>query len=459
MRRRMAVWPVLALALSAPAWAARTSADAIDCHARLNPVEKLICSDSKLNMLDAELGGIYAARLKAYATDAQALRRDQRNWLAERDDQIWSTLSEPVVAKDAKLDLARIYRQRIGFLLGMVKIQPGAVQGSIWHALLDAMQSMPAEADDVLRTVSKSSALVELPPEQHFDSVAALLAHLPGAASVATLAVLRKRLDTASGPQHPQTLVWLPQPGIGGSYALGGSADCATWTLLFGESGSLQLIDTPKVLAGNCWNTTGYMAMINRLPVAISETQGIVTSDSNVQWQLWRNRQWHAPQRLMVRFDRKLQSGASSCLASFDCAGVSQMALNWARRYDAKPLPGTLPDGNSLNSREQVRFRQMRALAQTADTVKQLPQIGKRVFGGLDGYGKAAIYFPVHWHGKLLLGRIGHGYIGWRESGSWLVGLWRLDHQTLESVAGVVIERKSAGVLTAARLTPQFHHF
>ncbi|MDP3702637.1 MAG: hypothetical protein Q8R72_17190 [Hylemonella sp.] len=65
--------------LSGPAQAA-----SFDCARASTKVEKLICSDAELSQLDDAMGpGFAAARERA--SDAAALRRDQKQWLTERN--------------------------------------------------------------------------------------------------------------------------------------------------------------------------------------------------------------------------------------------------------------------------------------------------------------------------------------------------------------------------------------
>lgn len=64
------------------------NAASFDCGKATAPVEKLICSDPKLSKLDEALAGAYAAKREALAgeDDARGLVREQRAWLARRNN-------------------------------------------------------------------------------------------------------------------------------------------------------------------------------------------------------------------------------------------------------------------------------------------------------------------------------------------------------------------------------------
>jgi len=56
----------------------------------------------------------------------------------------------------------------------------------------------------------------------------------------------------------------------------------------------------------------------------------------------------------------------------------------------------------------------------------------------------------VRWHGELMLGRIGHGGLGWRIDENWLVGIWRWDGKSLSPIAGVIVPTQRSAFLLSA---------
>lgn len=61
-----------------------TGAASFDCAKATTEVEKEICADTELSILDDRLAAAYRRAL-VVATDKDALRREQREWLAKRD--------------------------------------------------------------------------------------------------------------------------------------------------------------------------------------------------------------------------------------------------------------------------------------------------------------------------------------------------------------------------------------
>lgn len=70
---------LLCFALIPPARAA-----SFDCNKASSFAEKVVCSGSRLTVMDDELGGLYKAAL-ASAPKTEALRADQKAWQASRD--------------------------------------------------------------------------------------------------------------------------------------------------------------------------------------------------------------------------------------------------------------------------------------------------------------------------------------------------------------------------------------
>jgi uncharacterized protein YecT (DUF1311 family) len=110
----------MSFALVNAAEAAATAS--FDCARTSAPIEKLICSNDDLAALDAALGQAYGARRQGLSRDeAAALRRDQRQWLADRlaacDAPGALDASSPDETVPCLLDL---YRERMLALGGTV---------------------------------------------------------------------------------------------------------------------------------------------------------------------------------------------------------------------------------------------------------------------------------------------------------------------------------------------------
>ncbi len=109
------------LACAASGFALTSAADAasFDCAKASTDIEKAICQDPALDRLDAEMGEAYAALAKRLPKDqAQALKENQKGWLATRRDGCQYGDDVAQCLKDA-------YVERVAFLEGQPASGPG----------------------------------------------------------------------------------------------------------------------------------------------------------------------------------------------------------------------------------------------------------------------------------------------------------------------------------------------
>jgi uncharacterized protein len=89
-----------------------------DCNKASNFVEKVICSDSRLTSMDDQLGRLYKDAL-ATASDYEALKTEQKDWLSSRNQ-----------CKDSDC-IMRAYSDRISALSAMTApAKPGDFTGT-----------------------------------------------------------------------------------------------------------------------------------------------------------------------------------------------------------------------------------------------------------------------------------------------------------------------------------------
>lgn len=89
---------------------------AFDCGAAEGPAEMAVCSDERLAAADRRLARAWSQALEAGAPEWE-LRRDQRAWLAARDD----------TAREAPDELAGLYDQRIR------ELREAAAEAAAWE--------------------------------------------------------------------------------------------------------------------------------------------------------------------------------------------------------------------------------------------------------------------------------------------------------------------------------------
>lgn len=475
------------VALSSPAFASR-----FDCSHPGDAIQKIIRATPELSQLDFELARVFAAALARAPQRAAALRHDEANWLAERDDHAWQLLGDGAMAPQVPKELARLYRQRIEFARN-IHSPDSANRSPVLAALLTAATRLPENTTSVIKALQAQGAIV-LPHQRVFDSPDKVIAALPAPPDSA----LRKALKQYTGVAN-FTLVYLPSAHLGGVFNVEGTAQCMYWDMFDVRARTSVSIDSPDGGTGWCWNTQGHLALVNGLPVAMSETTGILSQQTDLEWRSRQRTKWGALRWVRIRFDRVLTLGFAGCASGVDCVAARQLALRYARLYDRCPLPSTLLHIVALTPVERSHFLRMVAFAEAAgtdagsaaetalseqefqlhwatlreqpphagrmqmrDVVMGLPfanqgmQFAEPRFGPQPPVGSfqpASTFFPAHLDGELVLGRIGHGQIGWRQYSPWMVGFWRWKEGRLVPIAGVDVDRQNGKALFAVPMS------
>lgn len=461
--------------------AGRAAAAGFDCNAARGPIDGMICADARLSQLDSRLSATYATVLARDPAQAAALREDERGWLAERDDLAWRALSNPWEegAPVARTRLARLYRQRIAFLDGVDN--PLDERGSpATRRVISGALALPAGSGDVLRRF-EDTGLISAPRPHRFHTMQALQAALPAPPDPVLRAALQAH---AAGARF--RLSYLPRLRLGG--VLESDADgCDWWVPFRSAANATGDVSFPRAEWWGCPARPGRFGAIGRYPAILTQFRG--PGWSALQWWRWSGGDSGPVVRVEIRFAPALQLAQAACAAPWPCVALRNAALEAARRYDARPLPGTLDDTARLDPRQRAAYHEM--LTYAASSIQRLggrvaaawfagegPYLARvesaghdvqraeqLATAGLPGFGAAgepdipgwfgadAAYFPAQVAGELLLGRIGHPRLGWRtRATAWMVGYWRWHDGALQPVAGFVVDRRDGKPLLAARV-------
>ncbi|MGH8126226.1 MAG: lysozyme inhibitor LprI family protein [Rhodanobacteraceae bacterium] len=442
----------------------------LGCNQARDVVERAICASPKLSALDARLSVVYAALLALDPTQAAAVKRDEANWLGERDGEAAQERSG-----GGNWQLIRMYQQRIAFLQAVDRehAEGAARMEPVERALLTALREQgdspfyEPKSDgpvDLLKSLQSSGItdLVSLPLRRSVPNARSAMALLPAPATP----TFRNLVEQPS--EYPvRTIVYFPCAGFGGILSFQGTASCRVWLLFEKKRGLTRGVPVPSEL-GKCQqeNKTSHLATIGGVPVAIGQTTSTFRR-VELQWRRWEDGKWAAPVRLAIRFNDVLRAGRASCAPTGDCTAVSNEAMRAARLYDRKPQSSILMSLDQLSPAERAQFRKMKTLARSIhstfthiSTVDSVPYNYNPVGDFGDEFGASTGgYFPARIEGKLVLGRIGHRYSGTAiypdtvDQAVWLVGFWRWGGSRLVPVGGLVVHRFDEGAL-AARLKP-----
>lgn len=422
------------------------AAAGISCDRATNSIDKAICQSHKLSTLDEQMGQAYAQAAQRAHGEHEKLLRDQRHWLAERNELIHGLLGEkPSPAKDGRVEqpLIRFYQDRIAYLSHVFS---ASHDGS---PLLTAIANKLSKDEDhgypsdPWRSLGGDGSIFLAPQEERADanSVASKIPVDPGKPLTDAINDLVDNGDTTW-----ITLAMLPDIGTGGMYTVAGTLHCATWELFTWRGRTLQALKTPHVLQQNCWTTRGTIVSFQGTTRALS--LGIALTDSTIQTQALTSGKWIEPNRLEVRYDYELQSPQGFCAEDNPgCSDLIALANAYVARYDRSRIPDLL-SATALSDQEAASYATM--LASMRDLDGLLPTFGQTINDGYSAFGDGAITFPVRWHGEVLLGRISRASLGWRTGDNWLIGLWRLSGPSLEPVVGVRVPVVRTGYLHSA---------
>ena len=418
------------------------------CGPRQSAVRRMFCSHPALAAMDRSVQVLAATTVRATTRQRRAARRDQRLWQAERDDVLWRMASNPSFTEDQIVRRAwRLERSRQAFLLG--RTGQGAVPSPALARMARVLRAHPDVAGDPLRAWAR------------FDHGVVLAGSLdagPGHAvdpfarvELRPDAELRERIDEVTGGS-PLDLLWLPEARLGAVVSVQGTADCQL-TVWFRADRAGVAHGIPAPMPGQipCGHTRLTLLRVGLdTYVALERFNGAYAVD--VSMRQWLGTGWAGPLRLRPRYQHALRVSQLRC-AHGDCARYAAVIKRIARRYDARPMGPNISAPN-LRPGERIRVRQLLWMAQRdrKTSLGTLPLAGDEP---LADFCSDASFFVVRVDGRLLLGRIGHGYLGWRRSDGWRIGLWGVKGGKLVPLAGAVIRRPRGRLLALAAMPPK----
>lgn len=434
----------MSLALALLGAAPLATAAGFDCGKAGSPVERKICGDAGLSRLDGQMAQAFSQSRAKAGTQAEALLRDQRNWLGERNDAVLQIAQLKTTRYAADL-----YRQRIAFLEHAFDVQ--SADAPLLAAIVKHLAGQPSTVSQVGALGGDGSVFkpaTELPydPSKPLPFDPATLTKLEDEVGVQMPGALTV----------PPKLLRLDEQHLGALYSVDGTADCVTMKLFDWKGRTVQPVPLPETLNQNCWTTQGWLVAFQNRAYALQLDESSIAA-SDIETQQWDGSRWSRPARVLVRYDYRASPRYVQC-AQTDCTALTVLAGKALDRYvrsrDEDTLNGHLPaDG-------QAQFNTMRQQAGNAERLQELPWADAPKsyanqgdgYRGYRGFGDSSVYFPIRWQGEWLLGRIGRAALGWRTSDDWLLGIWRWDGHDFVPVFGMVAPTRRDGFLLAAWL-------
>lgn len=404
-----------------------------DCKQAKGAVEQRICEDSTLSQLDGQMSQSFAQASIRAGQHMDALLRDQRNWLAQRNAGVAESAGRAAVT----------YGARITFLDHLFREPDRA--SPLLSAIAAHMVTAPSAAKGRGRVIGGwaflggDGTVFTMATEQGFDAAKSL------PFDFSEVKNLIADPDDVSGNSM---LALLDRQHLGGTYITQGTEDGVSWALFSWHGHAVQAVATPETLARNSWTTIGGLAEYQGKAYALQNDDGWLDA-SDLEAQPYLGDHWGDPVRLVLHYDVQLLLSSSYCIEA-NCAELTALANKIVSRYDRSHDADAVVENVSKD--EQEKFNVLR---QEARNLSELPDFdGQAKYAGDSAYTTfgGETYFPVRWHGELLLGRIGHATLGWRVSEDWLLAIWRWDGHAFVPVLGMVRQKQRGGFLLSAWL-------
>ena len=411
-----------------------TSGWAMDCAKVASVVEKAICADPSARSLDQQLAGIYMQALRERPDLSSAIKLDQRDWLAERDDQAWQFLSGTLHDAVVIGVLRDMYRSRIEWLQAV-----GMKQSSASPLLRDLLGHHPAYPGAHLLGKWWNDSLPGVTVADRVESVSQIKGPLSGL----------KLSDLASG-----SIYWLPEANMGGSYEVSGTEAGEVWRLFRLKEGGIEPLTLPVTMQRlQTEDEIGQLVSYQSMPYVVNlDIHSDLPATLGIEAQAYRKGGWTAPQYIEMRYAYGLHRDWSQCQVK-SCVGLDAEAMRIADHYIHDPLPQNLQPDPGTSAWQALEHLQVEASKQS-QTVGILAQQSRGDYPSLPGYGSEAGYMTLSWHGHWLLGRIGHPHLAWRTNGKWLLSFWYEDNGRLKPFAGYVFSAQARDILLGVSLAP-----
>jgi hypothetical protein len=435
------IWLSIGL-LALGAVPAAQAAPSSDCAATRGAVQRLICLHPALHAMERSL----RALARASARGRRAARRDQQRWRSSRDDMLWRMMSNASFTETAVLRRAwQLARSRQAFLLA--RAGQGAMPSGPLVRMARVLHGHPRAGGDPLDTwVSHDPGVLQA---RLLHAVPGRLAAVLSRVELSPGARLLTRVEETDTGYPTLDLLWLPEARLGAVVSVQGTADCqlAVW-FQADRAGVAHVVPSPMLDQAPCGNAKLTLLRVGYdTYIALERSEGSFAVD--VSMQQWLDGRWASPRRLRLRYDHGLALGQLRC-NDRSCTRYAALVRRIARRYDARPQgPRMMLDRLRPDERARARRLLRMAHADRKTALGTMPLAGDEP---MITFCSDASFVLVRVDGRLLLGRIGHGYLGWRRSGGWRIGLWDVRAGTPVPVASAVIRRPRGRLLAMAAM-------
>ncbi len=253
--------------------------------------------------------------------------------------------------------------------------------------------------------------------------------------------------DESAGMNTNLVFSWFPKFHLGGAFSNEGTENFITWRVFTVDATSSHEVPMPDVFQLGSCDTCGRslaMGSYKNIPVVLLDQtpidyDGNAASQEIIAVQSWTGSEWSKPAAFKIGLHFALNPTPDflSCSAP-PCTDIKNLGYKIASSYyrigriPSISPPTTLAEAELFST--APRFSDVQnALGNpnyTPLATDRLPIInGQKLpynYPPEYQFDADSILFPARFHGSLIVGRIGHGTIGWRDDTyTWHVGFWR----------------------------------
>jgi hypothetical protein len=203
---------------------------------------------------------------------------------------------------------------------------------------------------------------------------------------------------------------------------------------------------------GLCWTRTGDFGRILGDPAFVEHgPNDQATDDEDIRITPWARDHWAPGCILRLRYRPAFTVTERHCGAAAVCAAADRAVLAIAAAYHQK----------RQNPRDDTPFRYAGAQAVPAAVERaiaahgpdmdtpELPTFTDAADG--DPFSNSGLsYFPLSLNGRVYVAAVGHEGVGWRETNTTLLAIYRLENGALVPQAGYAIDRTIGGLTSAS---------
>jgi hypothetical protein len=227
----------------------------------------------------------------------------------------------------------------------------------------------------------------------------------------------------------------------------GGTAHCSGFVFFMADpNGPATLVERPPASIGKdgemrlCSGvgSEGLVGTVNGDPAFI--LQEGKDQDFDIGVTLWKDKRWQPECKLSLHFNAAFSIGERFC-SGVDCGAAANAGLALARRFDGNARLQEQEEA-TLSAPERETFQKTPPFPD-----KTLPTFGSKAQH--HDFGCDETVLPVKLGGRLYVGRLGHGSIGWRCFNDFVFALYAPKDGELEPVAGITIDKVRAAPVEA----------